>query len=175
MNPHHRPEDVEDEITRCVRQLGFVGVKISPIAHATHPSSKDAFTIYEIAEKLGVTVMIHTGSGTPFSDPMSCEKAIQSFPRVKFVLAHAGSNLMQTSAIYLAKTHDNVYLEPSWIPVINVSSMLKAVGSSKIMFSSDMAENVPMELLKYRLAVKNTEDLENIFSKTAIEVFSLKI
>jgi predicted TIM-barrel fold metal-dependent hydrolase len=174
MNPHHRPDDVETEITRCIKQLGFVGIKITPIGHAVNPSSKDAFTIYEIAKILDVPVMIHTGAGTPFADPMSCEKAIRSFPSVKFILAHAGSNLMQTSAKFLAKLYDNTYLEPSWIPVINIKAMVDEIGASKIMFSSDMAENVPMELLKYRLAIKNKDDLETIFSKTAIDVFNLK-
>lgn len=34
INPHFKDEEVYDELKRCVKELGFVGVKITPIAHA---------------------------------------------------------------------------------------------------------------------------------------------
>ena len=63
MNPHFRPERVEAELSRCVKRLGFVGIKITHIGHAAHPSGADAMKGYEMAHSLGVPVMVHTGHG----------------------------------------------------------------------------------------------------------------
>ncbi|MDO8685664.1 MAG: amidohydrolase family protein, partial [Clostridiales bacterium] len=129
IDPHFRPEDYEVELTRCVKELGFVGAKITPIGHAAHPSSKDSMQVYEICRKLNIPVMIHTGAGTPFSAPMSMMNAVTAFKDVKFIMAHAGSNLMFQEALYIARTNDNVYLEPSWLDVLCVKTAVKVLGA----------------------------------------------
>ncbi len=175
MDPHFRPEDYEKEAKRCVKELGFVGIKITPIAHAVHPASKDAFTVYEIAKSLDVPVMIHTGAGMPFSDPVSIIPAAEAFPDLKIVLAHAGQDLLSQQALYLAKTFKNVYLEPSWVNVLNIKNFISTIGASKLMFSSDMIPNTPVEIAKYKQAVKDPAQLEQIMYKTVKEVYRLKI
>lgn len=175
MNPHFKPEDYEKEAKRCVKELGFVGIKITPIAHAAHPGSKDAFTVYEIARALDIPVMIHTGAGMPFSDPVSVIPAAEAFPDLKIILAHAGQDLLSEQALYLARTFENIYLEPSWVNILNIKNFIKTIGASKLMFSSDLISNIPVELTKYREAVKVPEQLEQIMNKTVIEVYRLKI
>ena len=83
INPHFKDEEVYDELKRCVKELGFVGVKITPIAHAVNPASKDGMKIFDMARELKITVMVHTGSGAPFSDPMMILPAAKQFPDVK--------------------------------------------------------------------------------------------
>ena len=100
------------------------------------------------------------GAGIPFSDPISVQKALESFPDVPCVLAHAGSEMHNQQATYLAAKYDNVYLEPSWVGVIGVMNMVKRVGCSKIMFSSDNVYQIPVELAKYRSVIKNEDYLE---------------
>lgn len=109
INPHFTPEDYDQEAQRCIRELGFVAIKITPIGHAAHPSSKDALHVWEVCRSLGVPLMIHTGAGIPFSDPISVEKALSDFPDVTCVLAHAGSEMHNQQATYLAKKYDNVF------------------------------------------------------------------
>lgn len=60
INPHFTPEDYEKEAKWCVEELGFVGIKITPIAHAVHPSSKVGIHVFEMARYLNVPVMVHT-------------------------------------------------------------------------------------------------------------------
>lgn len=175
LNPHFRPEDYEKEATRCAKQLGFVGIKIPTIANAIHPSSIDGMHVFEVAKMLGLPVMIHTGIGTPFADPMSAWKAVKAFKEVKTILAHAGSGLMVEQASIMARKFDNVYLEPSWLPGPFITSLVKDVGAEKIMFSSDICANLKIELEKYRCVVKKPHDFERIMSGTAIEVFELNI
>jgi len=173
MNPHFSPEDYEKEAARCMRELGFVGMKITPIAHAAHPGKKDCMFVYEVARKLRVPVMVHTGAGVPSADPMQMAGGIEAFPDVPFVIAHAGSDNMCGSAIYLANRYENVYIEPSWIAIHNLEAIYRKVGASKIMFSSDMLMNLPVELCKYGRIFRNEEDREQVFHRTLETVFKL--
>lgn len=175
MNPHFYREDYEREAKRCVKELGFVGIKITPIAHACHPKKKDAEMVFEIARELNVPVMIHTGAGVPFSDPMQAAKNIEAFPDIPVVLAHGGGDNMLTSALYLAKKYDNVFLEPSWLAIMNLEAARETVGPTKIMFSSDMIVNIPVELCKYKLVFKTEAEREQVFRKTIADVFKLGI
>lgn len=173
INPHFRPEDYEKEAERCINELNFVGLKITPIAHAVHPASKDGRHVFEVAKKLNVPVMVHTGAGIPFSDPASLLDVVSDFKDVKIVIAHAGSDLFYQQALYLAKKFDNVFLEPTWINIMNLKEMIETVGVRKIMFSSDQILNIPVELVKYRTLIKNDNELERVLSGTIMEVFDL--
>jgi predicted TIM-barrel fold metal-dependent hydrolase len=175
INPHFTPEDYDREAKRCIEELGFVAIKITPIGHATHPSSKDALHVWEVCRSLDIPLMIHTGAGVPFSDPISVESALNSFPDVTCVLAHAGSEMHNQQATYLAKKFDNVFLEPSWVGVLGVMNMIEQVGCGKILFSSDNIYNIPVELAKYRSLIKNTAELELVLFKNAVQIFDLKI
>ncbi len=175
INPHFRPEDYDAEANRCIRELGFVGIKITPIGHACHPSSRDALHVFEICRALKVPLMIHTGAGAPFSDPISCAKALEAFPDVPVVLAHAGSEINNQQALYLARKHDNVYLEPSWVGVIATNAMYKQLGAGRLMFSSDNLYQIPVELAKYHSIISNEKDLERVLYKNVAEVYGLRI
>ncbi|MDO8685088.1 MAG: amidohydrolase, partial [Clostridiales bacterium] len=69
--------------------------------------------------------------------------------------------------------NDNVYLEPSWLNVLSIKVAVQVLGAHKIMFSSDMPENIPVELEKYRSAFEDEAILQQIFCGTAKEVFGL--
>lgn len=175
INPHFRPDDYDREAKRCINELNFVGLKITPIGHAVHPSSRDAFHVWEICGELKVPLMIHTGAGVPFADPMSIERALESFRDVTCVLAHAGSEMHNQQAVYLARKYENVFLEPSWVGVIGVKKMVNQIGCEKIMYSSDNVDNIPVELAKYRSVIYNQEDLDKVFYKNAVKIYNLKI
>lgn len=173
INPHFYPEDYDAEATRCVNELGFVAIKITPIAHACHPSSQDAYHVYEVCRRLNVPLMIHTGNGIPFADPTSVYQGAKDHPDVPVILAHAGSESFNQQARLLAKKLDNVFLEPSWCGTNAVKHMIEDVGCSKILFSSDNLDQIPVELAKYRQIVKNDDDLEKIMWRNANCIFRL--
>ena len=174
INPHFRPDDYDRELMRCVKELGFVGVKITPIAHAANPASKDCMHVFEIADALGIPVMVHTGNGIPFADPVACIPAANAFPKVKLILAHAGGEMFFEQALMLARNYENVFLEPSWLGVLNTRTAVETLGAGKVMFSSDDPENIPVELVKYRTAIRNEKDLDMVLAGTATKVFNLK-
>ena len=119
--------------------------------------------------------MIHTGNGIPFADPTSVYNAAKDFPDVEVVLAHAGSESFNQQARLLAKTLDNVYLEPSWCGTNAVKHMIEQVGCDKILFSSDNFDQIPVELAKYRQIIKNEDDLEKVMWKNTARIFKLNL
>jgi len=112
--------------------------------------------------------------GIPFADPAKLFDAVKSFPDVVFVVAHAGTDLLNTQAILLAQTFENVYLEPSWCSTVTLAVMKAKLGPARLMFSSDTLNNTEAELAKWRYVFKDDADLEQVFHKTAEEAFGLK-
>lgn len=175
INPHFKPDEYDQELRRCVRELGFVSVKITPIGHAANPSSVDCMHAYEICEALGIPVMIHTGAGAPFADPLNMLAPAKAFPRVKFVMAHAGTDSMFAAALYVARLCGNVYLEPSWLNVYSLKEAVEELGADRVMFASDMPMNIPVELAKYHAITDDPSVLSQLLSGTAAHVFGLNL
>lgn len=94
---------------------------------------------------------------------------------VKFIIAHAGGEACHGSAIHVAKLCDNVYLEPSWLMILSLLGDIKAIGAERIMFSTDLALNAPVELAKYNTLPISDDEREWLFSKTAKSVFKLNL
>lgn len=173
INPHFAEADYERELLRCVRELGFVGLKISPIGQAANPANRSMTHIYELCRSLQLPLMIHTGLGSPFADPLNVIVPAKAFPEVKFILAHAGSDAFFAGALYVAEHCPNVYLEPSWLNIYSLKEAMERIGAERIMFSSDMPMNIPVELAKYRTVTDDAVLLEQMLSGTARQVFNL--
>lgn len=174
IHPHFKPEDYDAELERCVRELGFVGVKISPVGHAAHPALTSCMHVYEVCDRLGIPVMVHTGSAS-FENPGHLIKPAKMFPHVRFIMAHGGSDALFAAALYAAQECGNIYLEPSWLNIYSIKQAVDTIGPERVMFSSDMPMNIPVELAKYRTLAGDANVLDQLLFKTANEVFGLNI
>lgn len=107
----------------------FIGIKLAHAHQAVTFDDPDYLGVYDIAAQYQVPVLLHTGS-TPFPnaanqpayyDPDGLESTILAYdgahghPKVNFVLSHVGRADMRAveSALRLAETYDNVWLELS--------------------------------------------------------------
>lgn len=169
--PHLYPEVVEAECARCVRELGFKGIKIATTAHGVNPSGKSGMHIFEIASSLNVPVMVHTGGGN-FGAPHLLEAPARAFPQVPIVIAHGGGEDGVAECVRLGRTYDNVFVEPSWINILGIETFARTLGADKLMFSSDMPQNTPAALAIFRAVFKGA-DLEKALGKTAMRVFNI--
>lgn len=172
--PHFTHEEYKAEAYRCIKELGFVGLKLTPIGHACDPESEDGMHAFAVANELGVPMMVHTGSGIPFSSPMHVMKAAKEFPKLKIVLAHAGMGIMTREAVILAKLCPNVYLEPTWIGVADMKGIYTELGAEKMMFSSDHVNNVAVQYETLRTVIPE-RDMEQVLYKTAEEVYQISL
>lgn len=179
MNPQFREEDYDKETTRCIQELGFVGIKITPPGHSCTPCSRSGMHVFEVARKLKVPVMVHVGMGIPFSDPIKIQPCAEQFPDVKIVMAHCGANFCTQQAIFLAQKYDNVFMEPSGAGIEACADMVTSVGAEKIMFSSDVILQTATEMTKFldlqQRGILTESNLEQIMYKTAKEVFELNM
>ncbi|MBS7615563.1 amidohydrolase [Candidatus Bathyarchaeota archaeon] len=174
-SPHLLKEDYYKELKRCVEDLGFVGVKLHPLAHAVNPKGSMGKKVFESAVDLGVPVMVHTGTGGPWALPSAVVPVAMEFPKLKIILAHSGGSMYSEEAALAAKLCPNIYLETSWIPSITLLSFGRNIGVNRVMFGSDHPENIASELAKYRTVGFNDEELEWCLAKTAAKVFNISI
>lgn len=172
IHPHFSRADYMAEAERCVREMGFVGLKMTPIAHAVRPDSKDGRMVFDAARALDVPLMIHTGSGAPFADPAGLEGVLPDYPDVPVILAHAGTDLFFAQALHLARRFAQVSLEPSWLSILCVQKALDALGPTRLLFSSDHCVNLPVELAKYRTLLSGN-DLDLVLGENARRLFRL--
>ncbi len=172
-SPHLPAEVYRAEAARCVRELGFVGIKLNTAAHSVGVGLRPGRLVFEVARELGVPVMIHTGSGVPWALPSAVLPVARDFPDVKIVLAHSGSMIYAGEALEVAVERPNVYLEVSWTPAHLVRKFCRTIGARRVLFGTDHAENCPVELAKFKAAALSGEELEWCLGRTAAEVYSL--
>lgn len=171
INPYS--DIVEKELERTLRDLKFVAIKLHTAGHAISPQNPRAKILFDYAAKYKVPIMIHTGPG-PFSDPMLVIPRIEEYPDVKMILAHAGFGIYFASALWLAKKYDNVYVDTSWTYIYDLSSLVKDVPN-KVLFGTDLIENVAVELAKLKALRLSDEIMELVLYRNAKEVFKLSI
>jgi len=175
MNPHCPPENYFAEACRCIKQLGFVGLKLHTIGHAVNPISQDARVVFQTARELSVPVMVHTGPGIPFALPTLLLPIAKEFFDVKIVVAHAGFILFTSEAYILANECRNVYLETSWLFPDDIRWLVSAVSAKRVMMGSDLPRNLQPTLQIIESANLTEDEKRWILGQTAIEVFGLKV
>jgi predicted TIM-barrel fold metal-dependent hydrolase len=172
-SPHLPAEEYEAELDRCVRDLGFLAVKLHPLAHGCAPGSRDGRKVFQRANEIGIPVMVHTGPGIPFANPANIIPLSQEFPRLRIILAHSGFMITPGDAFIVLQLCPNVYGDLSWTAGFLVRQWVRELGPRRFMLASDHADNCAAELAKLRGCGLTDEELEWILGRTAGELFGL--
>jgi|SRR5581483_7291089 len=174
LNPHAPDrEGWVREVERCVRDLGFVAIKLHTIGHAVNPLSEDGGLVFETARRLGIAVMVHTGMGIPLAAPSLVGPRAKQYPEVPIVLAHMGFVITAAEAVLTAAHYPNVSVETSWSTVGDIGWAIQTLGAGRVMFGSDTADNLPVELAKYHSMALSDETRAAVLGGTAARVFKL--
>jgi predicted TIM-barrel fold metal-dependent hydrolase len=166
LNPHCDDDAYFAEVQRCVRELGFVGLKLHPLGHGCSPTGRDAEKVFETARALRIPVIVHTGIGAPFALPSLVIPRAQQYP-------HAGAYIYSAEALIAAQVCPNIYLETSWCGPHRIRDMANALGPERVMFGADLPANVATELTKYRTGGLSPEAQEICLAKSAMAVFNI--
>jgi uncharacterized protein len=172
-NPLMDETEYAELVRWTVKDLGFKGVKLHANAFCMAPTHPAAQKIFRIAEELDIVVMIHTGNGLPNALPSLCIPAAREHPTVRIVLAHAGGGMFGADAIVAAEVCPNIYLETSWVTSYDLAAMVRRLGERRVMFGTDLVNNIAVELAKYRAVGLTESQLEWCFAKTAESVFRI--
>lgn len=134
-----------DELRRCVKELGMRGLKLYPTYQYFYPNEPMLYPIYSVAQELGLPVMVHTGSSVfrgarlKYGDPLFLDDVAVDFPSLKIILVHSGRGFWYDRAAFLARLHENIYLEIAGLPPQKLLDYIPELErlSHKVIFGSD--------------------------------------
>lgn len=172
-NPHLEASVYEEEIRRCVKDLGFVGIKLHTSAHAANPCGRDGRKVFDIASKYQVPVMVHTGAGIPFANPSNLIPIAEAYPDVKIVMAHCGMMVMAAEVPIVMKRCPNIYADTTWSAGFAIRRWAEEFGPERFMLGSDHADTLGTELAKLRSCGLSQEQQEWILYKSAQAVYGI--
>lgn len=144
-----RPMDAVRELRRCVKELGFAGVRQLPWLWGLPPNDRRYYPIYAECIELGVPFCLQVGHAgplrpsdpgrpIPYLDEVACE-----FPELRIVGGHIGYPWTD-EMISMATKYENVYIDTSaYTPERYPDSLVKFMkgpGQRKVLFGS----NYPM-------------------------------
>jgi predicted TIM-barrel fold metal-dependent hydrolase len=148
------------EMSRCAEDLGMKGLKFMPNTQQFYPNDERFYPIWELAQKLGLVVLIHSGTtgvgaGRPggggiklkYSQPIPyVDDVAADFPELKIIMAHP-SWPWQEEQLAILVHKPNVYMDLSgWSPKYFQPSLVQYANSliqDKVLFGSDYPVIMP--------------------------------
>jgi predicted TIM-barrel fold metal-dependent hydrolase len=151
-----RPLDAVRELRRCVRQLGFRGVRIIPWLWGLPPDDRRYYPIYSECVELDVPFCLQVGHTGPLcsSEPGRpipyLEHVALEFPELRIVAGHIGYP-WTAEIISLATKFPNVYIDTSAYKTsrypADFAEYLRGRGRRKVMFGSNYPMLTPEQCL----------------------------
>jgi hypothetical protein len=139
---HPRDPDWRDQLAHYVRRGARV-LKFHPAGQRCFPDAPEAMEIFAECERLSLPVVFHAGragiepeAGMNYNLMRHYAEPLTSFPRLPFVLGHAGARDVAEAAP-LAIQHENVWLGTHGQSVTSIHELLDSVGPDKLLFGSD--------------------------------------
>ena len=130
-----------DEILRCVRDGGMVGVKLY---HQYRVDDPVLDPVFELCSKLNCPVLVHAVKGVnppTLSNAEHFVTAARRFPEVKFIQAHiGGGGDWEWNLRVLENSTPNHYIDTSGsvIDVGMIRQTVEVMGADRVLFATDM-------------------------------------
>ncbi len=137
-----------EELERCHRDLGAVGVKLAPLYQNVHPCDPRCLEIYRYSQRNRLPILFHAGTSfvgrTPleFSRPIHFDAVANDFPELRMVLAHLGHPWEgETIAVIRRRPHvfadlSALYYRP-WQFYNSMRLLVEYRADAKVFFGSD--------------------------------------
>lgn len=178
-----RPMHAVRELRRCVRELGFRGVRVLPWLWRLPPTDRRYYPIYAECVELGVPFCLQVGHTGPLAPsepgrpiPYLDEVALD-FPELTIVGGHIGYPWTE-EMISLARKYPNVYIDtsaykPSRYPP-ELVAYLRGGGRKKVLFGSNFPMLTPAACLAEVGALQLDAEAARMFlHANAARVFGL--
>lgn len=180
----------EGDVERLASKLEIRGLKIHPPHQLFAPNAyvdgkmPALWRIYRAAERLGLPVMVHTGTSvfpgarSKFGDPLALDDVAQDFPDLTILMAHGGRPFWCEAAFYLLRRHANIHLDISSIPPARLLEWFPQIEkiADKVLFGSDWpGPGIPgmrEELEAIRALPFSAELKEKLFVTNARKIFA---
>ena len=163
--------DYREEVRRCREEHGFRALKFQPQYQALNPVSERSDFLFEAALENDLTVIVHTGSGVPFSLPSLYIDPARRFPDLRIVLGHAGGPTYVLETIVAAETCPNIIIELSSLMPHHIEGILPRVPASRLMAGSDLPSSTRVEMTKIFDLPLSDDEKRQILWETPRRVF----
>ena len=183
-------EKVDKELIETINNNReyIYGIKVHPYHSKTAFDHKKMEPFVELAEKLDVPIITHTG-GCEEANVIHVYNMAKKYPKVNFIMAHMGLGTDNSEAIKLLGKLPNLYGDTTWVPMEHTIDAINKWGSEKILFGSDNPidgldtyhnnpkgeESVYVKYFNEFEKRIGTENYENVMYKNAIRLFKLNI
>lgn len=179
-----RPMEAVRELRRCVRELGFRGLRIVPWLWGLPPDDRRYYPLYAECIELDIPFCLQVGHTGPLRSSETgrpipyLENVALEFPELRIVAGHIGAPWTQ-EIISLATKFPNLYIDTSAYKATRFPAdfvaFMQGRGSRKVMFGT----NYPM--LTASACLEGMESLElgeeakqRFLSDNARRVFKLE-
>jgi predicted TIM-barrel fold metal-dependent hydrolase len=179
-----RPMEAVRELRRCVRQLGFRGLRIVPWLWNLPPDDRRYYPVYVECVELGVPFCLQVGHTGPLcpSEPGRpipyLENVALEFPDLRIVAGHIG-HPWTAEMISLARKFPNLYIDTSAYKASRYPAefvdYMRGRGRKKVMFGTNYPMVTAADCLRDLEALGlDTEALELFLHGNAARVFSIE-
>jgi len=144
------------ELRRCVRELGFVALRLLPWLWRLPPNDRRYYPLYAECIELGIPFCLQVGHAGPLfpSEPGRpipyLDEVALDFPELVIVAGHIGYP-WTAEMISLATKYPNVYIDTSAYKASRypreLVDYMNAHGRKKVLFASDFPMLTPAECL----------------------------
>ncbi|MFQ5616643.1 MAG: amidohydrolase family protein [Anaerolineales bacterium] len=141
--------DLAAELQHLVDDYGFRGIKIYPVYQYHYPNEPRMYPLYAKAQELGLPMLVHTGSSVfkgariKYGDPLLLDDVAIDFPKLIILMAHSGRPFWYEQAFWMARRHENVYMEVSGLPAKKLLDYFPRLEmlAHKVVYGSDWPGN----------------------------------
>jgi uncharacterized protein len=146
------------QLTHYVNDLGFRGLKVSPIYQNWDPQDPRHLPLFKRAEQLGIPVNIHQGTSfvrpgpLKYANPILLEDIAIACPDLRIIIAHMG-HPWETECVVLIRKHPNLYANISALhyrPWRHWQALVTAIEygvEHKLIFGSDFPSATPEQVI----------------------------
>jgi uncharacterized protein len=179
----YRPMEAVRELRRCVRDLGFRGLRIVPWLWDLPPDDRRYYPLYAECVELGIPFCLQVGHTGPLcsSEPGRpipyLDHVALEFPELKIVAGHIGYP-WTSEMISLATKYPNVHIDTSAYKSSRypreLVDYLRGHGRKKVLFGSNYPMLTPGECLRDLTGLELADETNRMFLyENAERVFSL--
>ena len=175
---HPESEDLQGDVEYLV-ELGLGGVKLHPDIQQFKLDDYRCLKIYELCEKYGLPMLIHTGdSRYDFSNPNRLIPILDIYDKLTIVGAHFGGWSMWEEASQLLFEKSNFYVDCSSsfyaLSDEKIVEIIRRYGADRVLFGSDYPMwNPETEVQRLRSLPLTDEEKEKIFSLNAKKIYGI--
>jgi len=164
---------------------GFIGLKIHPSFHGVPAEDARYEPAWRFAAERDMPILTHSWSVSDynpvqqFSTPARFEPFVKKFPKVRFVLGHAGGRgTGRHETVRMARDYENVFLDLAGDIFCYrlIESLVDSVPAEKILFGSDAPWLDPRSRLSHVLLADVPASAKaKILRENALHVYRLGV